>query len=79
METKGTVIGLGTKKEKTKADVDSLKNEIAKKDKEIKKLSEENTALQKKIAELEKGGSENGTDDKDNAGGSGASKGKKSW
>lgn len=78
METKGTVIGLGAKKEKTKADVDSLKNEIAKKDKEIKKLSEENTALQKKITELEKGGSENGTDDKDNAGGSGTSKGKKS-
>ena len=42
-----------------------------KKIRKLKSCIEENpTELQKKIAELEKGGSENGTDDKDNAGGS---------
>ena len=52
--------------------------EISKKDGEIKKLSEENTSLKKKINELEKGGSTDGTNDKDTEGSSGASKGKKS-
>ena len=55
METKGTVIGLGT--EKPGSELEELKKEISKKDGEIKKLSEENTSLKKKINELEKGGS----------------------
>lgn len=76
METKGTVIGLGT--EKPGSELEELKKEIFKKDGEIKKLSEENTSLKKKINELEKGGSTDGTNDKDTEGSSGASKGKKS-
>lgn len=76
METKGTVIGLGT--EKPGNELEELKKEISKKDGEIKKLSEENTSLKKKINELEKGGSADGTNDKDTEGSSGASKGKKS-
>lgn len=76
METKGTVIGLGTEKPGSK--LEELKKEISKKDGEIKKLSEENTSLKKKINELEKGGSTDGTNDKDTEGSSGASKGKKS-
>lgn len=76
METKGTVIGLGT--EKSGSELEELKKEISKKDGEIKKLSEENTSLKKKINELEKGGSTDGTNDKDTEGSSGASKGKKS-
>lgn len=76
METKGTVIGLGT--EKLGSELEELKKEISKKDGEIKKLSEENTSLKKKINELEKGGSTDGTNDKDTEGSSGASKGKKS-
>lgn len=76
METKGTVIGLGT--EKPGSELEGLKKEISKKDSEIKKLSEENTSLKKKINELEKGGSTDGTNDKDTEGSSGASKGKKS-
>lgn len=76
METKGTVIGLGT--EKPGNELEELKKEISKKDGEIKKLSEENTSLKKKINELEKGGSTDGTNDKDTEGSSGASKGKKS-
>ena len=76
METKGTVIGLGT--EKPGSELEELKKEIYKKDGEIKKLSEENTSLKKKINELEKGGSTDGTNDKDTEGSSGASKGKKS-
>lgn len=75
METKGTVIGLGTEKPGSK--LEELKKEISKKDGEIKKLSEENTSL-KKINELEKGGSTDGTNEKDTEGSSGASKGKKS-
>ena len=76
METKGTVIGLGTKK--PTSELEELKKELSKKDSEIKKLSEENASLNKKIDELEKGGSTDGTNDKDTEGGSGASKGKKS-
>ncbi|WP_419032371.1 hypothetical protein [Holdemanella porci] len=76
METNGTVIGLGT--EKPGSELEELKKEISKKDGEIKKLSEENTSLKKKINELEKGGSTDGTNDKDTEGSSGASKGKKS-
>lgn len=76
METKGTVIGLGTEKPGSK--LEELKKEISKKDGEIKKLSEENTSLKKKINELEKGGSTDGTNEKDAEGSSGASKGKKS-
>lgn len=76
METKGTVIGLGAKKPTN--ELEELKKELSKKDGEIKKLSEENASLKKKINELEKGGSTNGTNDKDTEGGSGASKGKKS-
>nr|DAP80782.1 MAG TPA: G protein pathway suppressor 2, SMRT, TBL1, co-repressor, TRANSCRIPTION [Caudoviricetes sp.] len=76
METKGTVIGLGTEKPGSK--LEELKKEISKKDGEIKKLSEENTSLKKKINELEKGGSTDGTNEKDTEGSSGASKGKKS-
>lgn len=76
METKGTVIGLGT--EKPGSELEELKKEISKKDSEIKKLSEENTSLKKKINELEKGGSTDGTNDKDTEGSSGASEGKKS-
>ena len=76
METKGTVIGLGT--EKPGGELEELKKEISKKDSEIKKLSEENTSLKKKINELEKGGSTDGTNDKDTEGSSGASKGKES-
>lgn len=76
METKGTVIGLGTEKPGSK--LEELKKEISKKDGEIKKLSEENTSLKKKINELEKGGSTDGTNDKDTEGSSGASRGKKS-
>ena len=76
METKGTVIGLGT--EKHGREMEKIKKEISKKDGEIKKLSEENTSLKKKINELEKGGSTDGTNDKDTEGSSGASKGKKS-
>lgn len=76
METKGTVIGLGT--EKPGSELEELKKEIFKKDGEIKKLSEENTSLKKKINELEKGGSTDGTNEKDTEGSSGASKGKKS-
>ena len=76
METKGTVIGLGT--EKPGSELEELKKEIFKKDGEIKKLSEENTSLKKKINELEKGGSTDGTNDKDTEGSSGTSKGKKS-
>lgn len=76
METKGTVIGLGTVKPGN--ELEELKKEISKKDSEIKKLSEENTSLKKKINELEKGGSTDGTNDKDTEGSSGASKGKKS-
>lgn len=76
METKGTVIGLGT--QKPGSELEELKKEISKKDGEIKKLSEENTSLKKKINELEKGGSIDGTNDKDTEGSSGASKGKKS-
>lgn len=76
METKGTVIGLGTQKPGSK--LEELKKEISKKDGEIKKLSEENTSLKKKINELEKGGSTDGTNEKDTEGSSGASKGKKS-
>lgn len=76
METKGTVIGLGT--EKPGSELEELKKEISKKDDEIKKLSKENTSLKKKINELEKGGSTDGTNDKDTEGSSGASKGKKS-
>lgn len=76
METKGTVIGLGT--EKPGSELEELKKEISKKDGEIKKLSEENTFLKKKINELEKGGSTDGTNEKDTEGSSGASKGKKS-
>lgn len=76
METKGTVIGLGTVK--PGSELEELKKEISKKDSEIKKLSEENTSLKKKINELEKGGSTDGTNDKDTEGSSGASKGKKS-
>ena len=76
METKGTVIGLGT--EKPGSELEELKKEISEKDGEIKKLSEENTSLKKKINELEKGGSTDGTNDKDTEGSSGASKGKKS-
>lgn len=76
METKGTVIGLGT--QKSGSELEELKKEISKKDGEIKKLSEENTSLKKKINELEKGGSTDGTNDKDTEGSSGASKGKKS-
>lgn len=76
METNGTVIGLGT--EKPGSELEELKKEISKKDGEIKKLSEENTSLKKKINELEKGGSTDGTNDKDIEGSSGASKGKKS-
>lgn len=76
METKGTVIGLGT--EKPGSELEELKKEISKKDSEIKKLSEENTSLKKKINELEKGGSTDGTNDKGTEGSSGASKGKKS-
>lgn len=76
METKGTVIGLGT--EKPANELEELKKEISKKDSEIKKLSEENTSLKKKINELEKGGSTDGTNDKNTEGSSGASKGKKS-
>lgn len=76
METNGTVIGLGT--EKPGSELEELKKEISKKDGEIKKLSEENTSLKKKINELEKGGSTDGTNDKDTEGSSGASKDKKS-
>ena len=76
METKGTVIGLGT--EKPRSELEELKKEISKKDGEIKKLSEENTSLKKKINELEKGGSTDGTNDKDTEGSSRASKDKKS-
>ena len=76
METKGTVICLGTEKPGSK--LEELKKEISKKDGEIKKLSEENTSLKKKINELEKGGSTDGTNEKDTEGSSGASKGKKS-
>ncbi len=76
METNGTVIGLGT--EKPGSELEELKKEISKKDGEIKKLSEENTSLKKKINELEKGGSTDGTNEKDTEGSSGASKGKKS-
>lgn len=76
METNGTVIGLGT--EKPGSELEELKKEISKKDGEIKKLSEENTSLKKKINELEKGGSTDGTNDKDTEGSFGASKGKKS-
>ena len=76
METKGTVIGLGT--EKLGSELEELKKEISKKDGEIKKLSEENTSLKKKINELEKGGSTDGTNDKDTEGSSRASKDKKS-
>ena len=76
METKGTVIGLGT--EKPGSELEELKKEISKKDGEIKKLSEENTSLKKKINEFEKGGSKDGTNEKDTEGSSGASKGKKS-
>lgn len=76
METNGTVIGLGT--EKPGSELEELKKEISKKDGEIKKLSEENTSLKKKINELEKGGSTDGTNDKDTEGSSGASRGKKS-
>ena len=76
METKGTVIGLGT--EKPGSELEELKKEISKKDGEIKKLSEENTSLKKKINELEKGDSTDGTNGKDTEGSSGASKGKKS-
>lgn len=76
METKGTVIGLGTEKPGSK--LEELKKEISKKDGEIKKLLEENTSLKKKINELEKGGSTDGTNEKDTEGSSGASKGKKS-
>ena len=76
METNGTVIGIGT--EKPGSEREELKKEISKKDGEIKKLSEENTSLKKKINELEKGGSTDGTNDKDTEGSSGASKGKKS-
>lgn len=76
METNGTVIGLGT--EKPGSELEELKKEISKKDGEIKKLSEENTSLKKKINELEKGGSTDGTNDKNTEGSSGASKGKKS-
>ena len=76
METKGTVIGLGT--EKPGSELEELKKEISKKDGEIKKLSEENASLKKKINELEKGGSTDGTNEKDTEGSSGASKGKKS-
>ena len=76
MGTKGTVIGLGTEKPGSK--LEELKKEISKKDGEIKKLSEENTSLKKKINELEKGGSTDGTNEKDTEGSSGASKGKKS-
>lgn len=76
METNGTVIGLGT--EKPGSELEELKKEISKKDGEIKKLSKENTSLKKKINELEKGGSTDGTNDKDTEGSSGASKGKKS-
>ncbi len=76
METKGTVIGLGT--EKSGSELEELKKEISKKDGEIKKLSEENTSLKKKINEFEKGGSTDGTNEKDTEGSSGASKGKKS-
>lgn len=76
METKETVIGLGT--EKPGSELEELKKEISKKDGEIKKLSEENTSLKKKINELEKGGSTDGTNDKDTEGSSRASKDKKS-
>lgn len=76
MEGKGTVIGLGTKKPTN--ELEKCKKEISKKDSEIKKLSEENASLKKKIDELEKGGSTDGTNNKDTEGGSGASKGKKS-
>ena len=76
METKGPVIGLGT--EKPGSELEELKKEISKKDGEIKKLSEENTSLKKKINELEKGGSTDGTNDKDTEGSSRASKDKKS-
>lgn len=76
METNGTVIGLGT--EKPGSELEELKKEISKKDSEIKKLSEENTSLKKKINELEKGGSTDGTNGKDTEGSSGASKGKES-
>ena len=76
METKGTVIGLGT--EKPRSELEELKKEISKKDGENKKLSEENTSLKKKINELEKGGSTDGTNDKDTEGSSRASKDKKS-
>lgn len=76
METKGTVIGLGT--QKPGSELEELKKEISKKDGEIKKLSEENTSLKKKINELEKGGSTDGTNDKDTEGSSGTSRGKKS-
>ena len=76
METKGTVIGLGT--EKPESELEELKKGLSKKDSEIKKLSEENASLKKKIDELEKGGSTDGTNDKDTERGSGASKGKKS-
>lgn len=76
METKGTVIGLGT--ETPGSELEELKKEISKKDGEIKKLSEENTSLKKKINEFEKGGSTDGTNEKDTEGSSGASKGKKS-
>ena len=76
METKGTVIGWGT--DKPGSELEELKKEISKKDGEIKRLSEENTSLKKKINELEKGGSTDGTNEKDTEGSSGASKGKKS-
>ena len=58
--------------------LEKIEKELSKKDSEIKKLSEENASLKKKIDELEKGGSTDGTNDKDTEGGSGASKGKKS-
>lgn len=46
METKGTVIGLGSKK--PTSELEELKKELSKKDSEIKKLSEENASLKKK-------------------------------
>ena len=80
-----TIIGLGAepvKKDSTK-EITKLSKALAEKDsiianaeKTVLAKDEEISALTKKIAELEKGGSDNGTASKDSGGGAGKSKAK---
>lgn len=87
-----TEIGMGANKAPVKPnkEVEALKKSIAEKDAEIKTLTEDKVkvenelkkankeiaSLKEKVSELEKGGSDDGTNSKDSDGGSGKSKAK---